>query len=183
MADPLSYLPAPSTSNPPTGTSVVSLPSGISISGNGSMTLTSNTIYLVGGNGISLSGNAKLTGNNVMLYVTGSNASIKLSGNGAVTLTPLSTGPYQGIILFQDRTDSKSGTLSGNGSLNITGTIYAPAAALTLSGNGNTNVFGSQIIANTMSTSGNGTVNVAYNPDTVATGPSSGTIRNFGLVE
>jgi hypothetical protein len=177
LADPLSYLPAPSAGNAPAGINVVSLPSGI----NGSMTLNSNTIYLVGGNGISLSGNATLTGSNVMLYLTGPNASISLTGNGAVNLSPMTTGPYAGIVMFQDRSDSSSGDLHGNGNLNITGTIYAPAAALTATGNGTTDVFGSQIIADTLTVKGNGTVNVNYDPNATARVATS--TRNFGLVE
>jgi Putative Flp pilus-assembly TadE/G-like len=177
LADPLSHIPAPTAANPPSGISVVSLPNGIT----GSTALASNTIYLVGGNGISLQGNATLTGTNVMLYLTGSNATINLNGNGAVNLTAMTTGPYQGIVLFQDRTDSNGGTLTGNGNLSITGTIYAPSADLTAVGNGTTNVFGSQIIANTLTVKGNGTVNVAYNPNTTAN--VSASVREFGLVE
>jgi Putative Flp pilus-assembly TadE/G-like len=175
LPDPLSYLPSPVT-NPPSGISVVSLPSGIT----GSMTLTSNTIYILGGNGISLSGNDSVTGSNVMLYLTGANASINLVGNGAVTLSPMTTGPYAGITIFQDRSDSNGGAMKGNGNLNVTGTIYAPAASLEDTGNGTTDVFGSQIIANSLSLKGNGTINVAF--DSGASAPVPAT-RNFGLVE
>jgi hypothetical protein len=173
MADPLANLPAPNSSSPPSGISVVSLPNGIT----SSMTLTSNTIYIVGGSGINLSGQSTLTGTNVMLYLTGPNASISLTGQGSVNLTPMTSGPYKGVAIFQDRTDSNSGRLDGNGNLSISGTIYAPDANLTMTGNGATDVFGSQVIANTLTTKGNGTVNVAYDPNTVA--PT----RDFGLVE
>jgi hypothetical protein len=145
------------------------------------MTLASNTIYLVGGPGISLQGNSTLTGSNVMLYITGPNAAIKLDGNGSVNLTPLTSGPYQGITFFQDRSDSNGDTLTGNGNLSIEGTIYTPAASLTAVGNGTTDVFGSQIIANTLTVKGNGTVNVDFDA-----GSNSGNVPNtryFALVE
>jgi hypothetical protein len=177
LPDPLAYLPAPTAANAPPGVSVVSLPNGI----NTSTTLASNTIYIVGGNGINLQGNATLTGTNVMLYVTGPKAAITLDGNGAVTLTPMTSGPYQGIMFFQDRSDTNGAALTGNGNLNIEGTIYTPSASLTAVGNGTTDVFGSQIIANTLTVKGNGTVNVDFDA-----GNNSGNVpntRNFSLVE
>jgi hypothetical protein len=177
MADPLSHIPVPSGSNPPSGVSVVSLPNGIT----GSTSLASNTVYIVGGPGISLSGNATLTGTNVMLYVTGPSAAISMTGNGAVTLSPMTTGPYAGLVLFQDRSDTNADVMHGNGNLNISGTIYAPDASMTATGNGTTDVFGSQIITNTLTVKGNGTVNVDYNPS--LTPNVSAPIRNFGLVE
>jgi hypothetical protein len=175
LPDPLAYLPAPSASNAPSGVSVVSLPNGI----NNSMTLSSNTIYLVGGDGINLQGNNTLTGTNVMLYLTGANAGITLNGNGSVNLSPMTTGPYAGITIFQDRSDTNSGTLTGNGNLSITGTIYTPAAALTMTGNGTSDVFGSQVIANSLTLKGNGTVNVDFDSSSNIV-PA---LRNFGLVE
>jgi hypothetical protein len=177
LTDPLSNIPEPTASNPPSGGNVVSLPNGIT----GSMTLASNTVYIVGGPGISLSGNATLTGAKVMLYVTGANAAISLTSNGAVTLSPMTTGPYAGMVLFQGRSDSIGDTLTGNGNLNITGTIYAPDASMTATGNGTTDVFGSQIIASNLTVKGNGTVSVQYNPNDTAN--VSASIREFGLVE
>jgi hypothetical protein len=174
LSDPMSYLPSPVT-NPPSGINVVSLPNGIT----GSMTLTSNTIYILGGNGISLSGQDTLTGTNVMLFLSGANAAINLTGQGNVTLTPMTTGPYEGITIFQDRSNSNDGDMHGNGNLKISGTIYAPAANITATGNGATDAFASQIIANSMTMKGNGTVNVAFD----ASAPATPNIRNFGLVE
>lgn len=173
LPDPLSYLPAPSSSSPPPGISVVSLPGGIS----GSMTLTSNTIYIVGSNGIDLSGNATVTGTNVMIYLTGANASITLTGNGSLSLTPMNTGPYSGLSIFQDRSDSSSWDLHGNGGMNVTGTIYAPAASITATGNGN--AIGSQLVANNITLKGNGN-GVAFNP---TPGQIAAPRSTFGLVE
>jgi Flp pilus assembly protein TadG len=175
LADPLAYLPAPTGANAPPGVSVSSMPYGI----NGTTTLASNTIYIVGGDGVNLQGNASLTGSNIMIYITGPNAAITLNGNGAVNLTPLTSGPYKGITFFQDRSDTNAGTLTGNGNVNIAGAIYAPAAALTAVGNGTTDVFGSEIIANTLTVKGNGNVNVNFDTSQNFQ-PSS---RNFGLVE
>ena len=96
LSDPLAYLPAPSISNPPPGFSVQNLPN----IGNNTV-LTSNTIYIAPSGGLSLSGNNSITGTNVMIYVP--TGSINLTGNGTVSLTPMTTGPYAGVILFQAR--------------------------------------------------------------------------------
>jgi hypothetical protein len=71
-----------------------------------------------------------------MIYVTGTNStSVCLSGNTSVTLTPPTSGTYQGVVLFQDRASSSSIAISGNAVLNTTATEYAPGAKVTLSGN------------------------------------------------
>jgi hypothetical protein len=172
LADPLAYLPAPDANSAPAGISVQPLPT---ITSN--TVLTPNTIYIAS-NGLSLSGNQSITGTNVMIYVP--SGSINLTGNGAVNLSPMTTGPYAGITFFQGRSNSSNDKMAGNGNMNITGTIYAPAANLEDTGNGTTDVFGSQIIANSMTLKGNGTVKVAFDSNGTAGTPA---VRNFGLVE
>ncbi len=123
-----------------------------------------------------LSGNNTVTGSNVKIYLTGANAAVTLVGNGSLSLTPMTTGPYAGLSIFQDRSDSSSWDLHGNGGMNVTGTIYAPAASITATGNGN--ALGSQLIANNITLKGNGN-GVAFNP----TFGGIAATRNFGLVE
>ena len=115
--------------------------SAISVSGNASLTLSSGT-YIIEGGGFSISGNASVSGSGVLIVNAGSKypstggtyGSITLSGNGSYNLTPMTTGTYAGIVIFQTRDNSKAMTISGNAS-GMTGTIYAPAAALSESGN------------------------------------------------
>jgi Putative Flp pilus-assembly TadE/G-like len=180
LPDPLSYLPTPSEDNAGTGIRVDTTfaKSGIT----GSVILIPNTIYVVGGKGISLSGWSSVTvlGNGeyggVMIYLTGANAAISLSGQSSVNLFALSTGPYAGMSIFQDRSDSTGWSVSGNGTLNTTGTIYAPAANVIASGNGGTVAY--QIIASSMTVNGTGNV-VAYS----TTAGKIAATRSFGLVE
>ena len=172
LPDFLSYLPAPSIGNPPPGISVQNLPTITS----STPPLASNTIYIAPAGGLSLSGSDSITGNNVMIFVP--SGSININTTGTVNLSPMTTGPYAGVTIFQDRSDPNPDTLVGNnGKLNITGSIYAPAAIVNATANTSTDVFGSQIIAQSLTTLGSGTVNVNF-----GAGPS-GTLRNFGLVE
>ena len=174
MPDPLSYLPAPpSASNAGSAVTVNTTYQSSGISG--SVNLTSNTIYIVGGSGIDLSGKDSVTGTNVMIYLTGS-AGVTLKGQSSLSLSPLSTGAYAGVSIFQDRSDSTAWAVPGQGTLNATGTIYAPAASIIASGNGG-NV-ASQIIASSMTMNGNGnTVAYSTTPGQIAA------TREFGLVE
>ncbi len=188
VSDPLSSLAEPSTSgltsygseNLSGSSSATISPgiyTGITVSGNGTLTMCSGT-YIIEGGGFSVSGNASVSGSGVLIVNAGSNypctggsyGGITLSGNGSYNLSPLSTGAYAGIVIYQTRDNSKALTLSGNAS-GMTGTIYAPAAQVAESGNASLNA---AIIADTMTISGNGVANtltlsspsgtVAYSP-------------------
>jgi hypothetical protein len=139
---------------------------GISISAPspGLVTLMPGIYYMQGG-GFSTSGGIDLTGSGVMIYNAPAHSSeqVKLTGSGNLTLSPPTSGTYKGIAIFQDRTSTAIVAITGNGSMNLTGTIYAPKAEVDLTGNGGSNVTGSQIIANNMTVTGNGPVNVNYN--------------------
>jgi hypothetical protein len=143
--------------------------------------------YLNGSNGLQVSGSASITTatgetGGVMIYNNWSTThdSISLSGSGAVTILPPAYGPYRGLSIFQERgTLSSHGptlSISGQGNLNVSGTIYAAYAAVSLGGSG-TNVVGGQIIADTLSLSGSAAFQI--NPGTQPTANQ----RVFGLVQ
>ena len=172
--DPLAHLPVPSTSGMTvqstsqltlTGGSQTIWPGvytgGISLTGNGSITMMPGIYYLNGG-GLSATGGGSISGSGVMIYnaPSSSSDSISLTGNGNINLTPPTSGIYAGISIYQARTATAPLSLTGNGAINITGGIYAAAAAATLTGNGGTNVEGSFFIADSARLTGNGQINV-----------------------
>jgi hypothetical protein len=64
---------------------------------------------------------------------------LKLAGQGSVSLWGLATGPWRGMLIWQDGDGSNPDApveLSGSGALNLAGTIYAPAARVKITGNG-----------------------------------------------
>jgi hypothetical protein len=188
LPNPLAALQAPST-NGLTNRGSVSLSgnsqatiqpgiySQITPSSNAKLTFTSG-VYLIEGGGFSISGNASVTGAGVTIVNAGTQypnsggtyGSITLSGNGAYTLSPPTTGTDAGIVIFQPRDNSKPLTLSGNAA-GMTGTIYAPAAQLVESGNAQLNA---TLVIDLLTVSGNGVANgltlnapsgtVAYTP-------------------
>jgi len=133
---------------------------GIKINSQPNVTFAPGIYYLDGG-GLTMSGGASsLTANGVMIYnganSSGSTGKITLSGGGAVTMSPLTSGDYAGMAIFQDRTATSVMTLSGGSNWNFTGSVYAAKANVTLSG-GSGGSMGSQYISDTMTLSGSST--------------------------
>jgi Flp pilus assembly protein TadG len=152
---------------------------GISLSGPspGTVTLMPGIYYMQGG-GFSISGGLSVSGSGVTIYnaPVKNNESVSLSGNGSLTLSPPTSGAYKGIAIFQERSATAEVDITGNGSMNLTGTIYAAGATVELTGNGGSNVMGSQIIADSMTVTGNGSVSVNYDP-------TSGPAKDVRIVE
>src|SRR5262249_15046452 len=153
---------------------------GISVSGTGSLTLQPGIYYMDGG-GFSFSGQGSLLGNGVMIYNApgnGNSGGISVSGHGSMGPSGPTSGPYQGVTFFQDRTSKVTGNVQGaGGTTSITGTFYFAGAQLNVSGNGGVSNIGSQYISYDLTLGGNGGININWNPYTV------GRKRTINLVE
>ncbi|MFI5386894.1 MAG: MBG domain-containing protein, partial [Fimbriimonadales bacterium] len=142
----------------------------IKVSGNARLTMTAG-VYIIEGGGFTVSGKAKVTGLGVTIYNTsnsgGGYGSVTVNGNGTVSLTAPTSGPYAGILIFQDRNDTRALSFTGNARLTLSGTIYAEKAELAESGHAeivstSTPV---SIVVDTMAISGNGIVkSLSSNP-------------------
>jgi hypothetical protein len=190
--DPLSHIPPPNPLSLPVrstrkltlanaGQTVVLQPGlyigGISITGQATVIMQPGIYYMQGG-GFSYTGMGNLSGNGVMIYndpLSNSDV-ISLAGQGAVSLTPMPTGPYAGITFFQRRDSTAPLSVTGNGNMYITGTFYAQGADLNVSGNGGGNVMGSQYISYHLILGGNGNIQIDWNGNTARS-------RTVGLVE
>jgi hypothetical protein len=127
---------------------------GIMVSGNASLT-GSGVTYILQGGGITVSGSASLKGTGALVYDTASggiSGSINLSGNGTFALSPPTTGPCPGVVIFQPAVNTKTLSISGNALAGVSGTIYAPKAQLALSGNGQ---IADALVVDTLSMCGN----------------------------
>jgi len=187
--DPLSSVPAPSSSGMTVqSSSTIALSGsssrtlspgvyngGITMSGSSSVTLNPGVYYINGG-GINMSGPSSITGNGVFIYNTGGGA-INLSGSGNITLNPMSSGTYAGITVFQDRSSAVGATMSGGSNISNTGTFYFPNATLTLSGVSGVSNVGAQVIAKNLTFSGTSGIKVSYG-SSVASRPST-----FALIQ
>jgi hypothetical protein len=182
-ADPLQYLPVP---DPTTMTKQsnkkvqytngdnVLYPGvykgGINASGTANVVLMPGVYYMEGG-GFGFSGQGNLTANGVMIYnapANGNSDSVSVTGSGVINISGPTSGVYQGLSFWQDRTSSVTATISGGAGSSLTGTFYFAGAQLNVSGGaGNINL-GSQYISNQLNISGGGTMNVQWTPYTVA---------------
>src|SRR5262245_3256708 len=190
VPDPLAYLPEPTGAGATVqkkvnaaGNQVVTIDpgaynGGIKISGQASLIMNPGIYYMVGG-GFSFTGMGSLNAQGVMIVNLPSSNSdiININGSGAISMSPMSTGIYRGILLWQQRSSTNSINVTGNGTSQIYGTFYAAHGTLNVGGNGSQDVLGSQYISYDMKVNGNGNFGVNWNPDKVAR------IRVLRLVE
>ena len=161
---------------------------GIHVSGRATVTLQPGVYYLQGG-GLTVTGQAALIGNGVMIYDApqGDDDGINVTGRGSLTLTPMTSGDYRGIVLFEARDATTPVRIAGNGSVNLTGAVYASAATVKISGNGRLNMQGdaqngivAQLIASDLNVYGNGALDLASAP---VAGRNSGEHGLLGMLQ
>jgi len=124
-------------------------------------------IYVLAGGGMTISKRATISGSGVMFYNTANNyiASTGADGSspqfGAITIHGGTTfnlsgitssgSPFIGMLVFQDRSNTDTITVSGTSDANVSGTFYAPTANVTISGSA---TYDSQFIVGTMTVTG-----------------------------
>lgn len=134
--------------------------SSITVSGTASLAMDPG-VYVVRGP-VSIAGLGRLTGSGVTVYTTYSNypaAYVPGTPCGTVSiatdlaLSAPESGPLYGMLLFHDRNCLTAMTLHANGDASrtsLTGTIYAPKAALTVNAVLATSTITTQIVADTI---------------------------------
>jgi hypothetical protein len=137
-------------------------------------------IYYMDGGGFQFTSSGTLTATGVMIYNAPNNNSdaVTINGSGPISLSGPTSGLYQGIAVFVDRTQDVPVNVQGNGSQTvITGTFYDAGGLISLAGNGGVTNMQSQFISRAMNISGNGDIQISWNPQLVAQK------RFIGLVE
>ena len=136
---------------------------GITVSGGNTLTLGAGTYVLIGG-GLTVSAST-LKGTGVTFYNT-YNASnpykaIALSGSSSTTLSAPTSGQFNGVLFFQDRTaalpaksSNSQETISGASGASFQGALYFPNSPMTFSGGSSTNPDNMTLIAYTITFSG-----------------------------
>ena len=180
-ADPLAGLPPPSYSGcdhtdyvvSDSGGAVTLSPgvycNGITISGSNVTVNFNPGIYILAGGGMNLSGALNsYNGTEMMFYNTASApgatnfADLALSGDSTINLSAPTSGPYAGVLFFQDRDPAATEVkfqLSGDTINNLDGVLYFPNQEVVYSGDSNmTNPCGPKIIGKTVKFSGNSTL-------------------------
>ena len=164
---------------------------GWNFKGNGTVVRLQPGIYIIAGGGISVAATATIdtvgdgSGNpaRVLIFSTDNTmdpsctdamarcvqSQLKLAGQGDVELWGLDAGPYRGLLMWQDGDGSNPSApieLTGQGALNLAGTIYAPGANVKITGNGEAagTRLAVQIISWTWDIGGSGNLYMPYDP-------------------
>ena len=172
-------------------------PNGVNI-GYSTVTMNPGTYYLAGGDFYAANA-ATITGTGVTIYLSptatsnnatypASTAAVSIQSATSVVLSAPSSGTYQGLLFYVDPGNTGAVQFGNNQqTLNLTGTIYAPASLFDVTGYGNQTLnVGSQVIADTIRVENNAKVNIGYNSSNVASqssSGSSGSSSTFALVK
>lgn len=116
--------------------------------------------YIISGGDLSINANAFITGSGVTFYLVGG-ARVSINGTATLNLSAPTSGTYKGVLFFGDR-NSVGGTINkfnGTASSLLTGDIYFKSQAVDYSGNFSGIDGCTAIIADTISWSGNSTIN------------------------
>jgi hypothetical protein len=106
--------------------------SGGIVANSANLNFSSGTYAFTGGGGIVSSGTNSFTGNGVLTYFS-NGAGITGSGSNTFSMTAMTSGTYQGILIFGDRSTG-SGAITYSGGTSSSGAIYIPKGNLTFSG-------------------------------------------------
>lgn len=123
---------------------------GIITSGTQTITLSPG-LYIIK-QGITESGSPTFTGTGVTLYFN--SGGITGSGSGTFNLSAPTSGTWQGVVLFEDRTNTSGITLSGSTGTQVSGLVYMPKGNLTYSGYSGTSGVTTTLVVNAVTFSG-----------------------------
>lgn len=154
---------------------------GIHISG-GTVTFGAGQYILVGGGLTIDSANTTVTGSGVSFYNTSSSSysygTLTISGEPSVTFSAPTSGTYEGIFWFTDRSQTSTSQNQINGSTiaSIQGTIYMPTVPLLYTGESSTGTY-TALVVNTLEV--NGSTYFKQDPTGQYTGLSAGGASPF----
>jgi hypothetical protein len=95
-----------------------------------------------------------------MIYLT-NGATVNIANGATVNMSPESSGSYQGILFYQDRTMTSPGTSSfaGGANMHLSGSLYFPNALLNIDNGSNAQT--EAIVAGSVNFQGGATLNQA----------------------
>jgi Flp pilus assembly protein TadG len=128
---------------------------GLSVVGSGSLTLNPG-VYIINGS-FSSTGSGSISGSGVTIYLAPPNGALSMTGSGALNLTAPTSGAYDGILFFEDATDTNQMKMTGSGSMNVQGIFYAPSATLSLTGSGGGGFY-ADLVVSSLSLTGSGNI-------------------------
>jgi hypothetical protein len=130
---------------------------GIVLNGGGDVTFGEG-LYFLQGQGLIITGNGVVTGDGVTFYID--EGQVTLTGTSDTQLTAPDSGPYAGVVIFQNRSLTTTVNLSGGAISDGWGAVYAAGAQIHLVGNTGSTFH--QFISDTFLMDGNSSITVDY---------------------
>lgn len=120
--------------------------------GSNNDTVTVNPgIYVITGE-LQTGSGTLLGGNGVTFYLVG-NGQVNIVNGATLNFSAPSSGAYDGILFYQDRSDTNAAYIEGGSSSTLNGVLYFPTAALNI-GNGTTTTVYTPVVANSLTVQG-----------------------------
>lgn len=127
-------------------------------------------VYYIDGGSLDFNSGANINGSpdGVVFVLSNSNAAsnatiggISMNGSANLNLTAPKTGPYKGLLIYQDRRAAADNSIkiNGNSGSYIEGAFYFPKADFTWTGNSGVNSNCMQLVVKRISFTGNSAVN------------------------
>ncbi|MGC8780011.1 MAG: pilus assembly protein TadG-related protein [Anaerolineae bacterium] len=105
---------------------------GLSIGANAQVLLRPG-LYCIGGDGLKIGSGAQVAGSSVTLFLAEN--SVTMSGGGRLSISPPTSGPYAGIVIYQARRNYSTMRVTGGASLEGSrGIVYLPDGTLDAGG-------------------------------------------------
>jgi len=167
VSDPLAYLSAPSfttssclanpnlggggtfTIGPATSTGTICY-NGLQI-GNGATVTFRPGIYVING-AMTVNGGSPVTGAGVTFYFP-VGGSLTFSNGASFNLSAPTSGTYDGILFYQNRSNATTASIQGGTTSTFAGILYFPDAKISISGGSNTAMYAS-IVAGSLTCTG-----------------------------
>jgi Flp pilus assembly protein TadG len=125
---------------------------GLTISGSSAVTFNPG-LYIINGN-FKSSGSGNLTGTGgVTFYMPPGSNSFSVTGSGNLNFTAPTSGPYSGILFYQNPLDAQGMSFSGSSASTLNGIFYLPTAPLSMTGSGGAG-FNTDLVVGSLSITG-----------------------------
>jgi Flp pilus assembly protein TadG len=131
--------------------------SGITINGSNITVTLGAGLYFITGSFIVNGSNVTVSGTGVTLYFPTTAASFTDNGNTTLNLSAPTSGADNGILFYQNPSDTNTLTINGSSTSNLKGIFYAPTANLVVNGSGSTNFY-TAFVVGSLTFNGTGTL-------------------------
>ena len=129
---------------------------------NGTFKCDNMLIHVNGGTGYRVNGNSTNICNGITFYL--STGDVSWSGNPTIDFKAPGSGVYAGLLIYMPFENHSPLTINGNSNQSLSGSIIAAGSPVAVNGNSGTFALHSQIIGGTVQLSGNGNIEITYDP-------------------